>query len=196
MYLNNIPILEYKKEWELTYLTEFRNDIKELKLISERDLLYEGGKYFHRARNYADKVIKDKNPRIFPVVPTEIKMTLNNRLYKNDLISYIDEYLYYKDDEEASKYVEIPPFEWMITHLGLTDTTVCPEVDLTYWMCMFIWSACYIIPREISERQKIEEVEADEEDELYYPSPTIEDVTYMEDLYYFTLYVLHNLYSG
>ncbi len=78
----------------------------------------------------------------------------------------------------------------MIEHLNLLE---CSDENLAYWMCIFIYSACCIIPREIPERQRSKEY--DEGDELYYYSPVLEDIDTLEDLYYLTLYVLHNLYS-
>ena len=192
MHLNNIPMLEFEPDWEYSYLDEFRKDIKALELVTEKDLLYEGGKYFHRARNYAKLIIREKNPRIFPAVPTRVRRDFFKPPYKDDLLNFIDEYLYYRNDEDTFKYVSVPPFDWMIEYLDLLN---CSEESLTYWMCMFIWSACYIIPREITSRQKKVMERDEDENSLYYPSPTIDDIENMEDLYYYTLYVLYNLYS-
>lgn len=191
MVLNNIPILHFEKHWEYNYLDEFREDIKNLKLVTEKDLLYEGGKYFHRAREYADTVIINMDPKIFPAVPNEIRKMFFKQPDRDNLLNYIDEYLYYKNDQEAFKYVNIPPFDWMMEHLNLLS---CPEEELTYWMCMFIRNACIIIPREIPARQKTEN-EFDEEDEICFSAPNLEDINSMEDLYYLTLYYLHDRYS-
>ncbi|MBR5658586.1 MAG: hypothetical protein IKX10_04225 [Lachnospiraceae bacterium] len=192
MVLNNIPLLQFEKDWEYDYLDVFRNDIRELKLVTEKDLLYEGGKYFHRARNYPKIVFRNVNPRIFPIVPRDM---ISKQIDKGDLLSYIDEYLYYKDNEKYFKYVNVPPFDWMIEHLNLLN---CSEEELAYWMCLFIRSACLIIPREIPARQKPEK-EYDEdadEDECFFLTPGLNDLETMEDLYYSTLYIFHDLYSG
>lgn len=188
MFLNGIPILKFEPNWEYLYLEKFRNDIKELKLVTDMDLLYDGGKYFHCSRHYADKKLKNKNPRIFPVVPTQTRQRIYKDPYKGDLLNYIDEYLYYKDDKDMFKYVSIPPFDWMIKHL---DLMACPEEKLAFWMCKFIWSVCHIIPREIPSRKKVMK----DEDDIYVLEPTMDDIIYMEDLYYLTLFVMYNIYS-
>ena len=187
MELNHIPILFFEPNWEYTYLDKFRKDIKKLQLVTEKDLLYEGGKYFHRARQYAEVLITKPNSRIFPCVPTSA--VISKQPYRSDLLTYIDEYLYYKDDEKLFNYVCVPPFKWVMDSFDLVN---CPEVELTYWMCMFICSACHIIPREIPERHRPDESWDDE----YIVTPNLDDITRMEDLYYLTLYVLHDLYCG
>lgn len=181
MSLCNIPMLQFETDWEYKCLDIFRDDIKKLRLVTEKDLLYDGGKYFHRAKRYSEMEIDECNPRIFPAVHTKTMAALLTNPY-GDLLSYIDEYLYYQGNEEAMKMVGQPPFDWMIDNLGLLS---CPEEDLTYWTCIFIYSACMIIPREIKR-----ETEPKED----FSIPQLSDVRYMEDLYYVALMALYELY--
>jgi hypothetical protein len=181
MSLCNIPMLQFEEGWEYKYLDMFRDDIKRLELVTEKDLLYDGGKYFHRAKRYAEIEIDEYNTRIFPVVHTKCMAALFTSPY-GDLLNYIDEYLYYQGNEEAMKTVGQPPFDWMIDNLGLLS---CPEEDLTYWMCVFIYSACMIIPREIKKEKRIRND---------FSIPQISDAKYMEDLYYSALMALYELY--
>ena len=179
MFLNEIPVYEFEENWEYKYLELFREDAKKQKLIKEKDLLYDGGKYFHRAKKYSDIILNDANPLIFPAIPNRF---IGDR--QMDLIYYIDEYLYYRKDKEVKKKLpKEPPFEWMIKNLGLLG---CPEDQLTYYMCLYIYSACHLIPREYG-RKKLEEIS--------YTAPNLEYSETMEDFYYAALMTLYNIYS-
>ena len=178
MFLNEIPFYEFEEYWEYKYLELFREDTKKLNLVKEKDLLYDGGKYFHRAKDYADITLNDSNPLIFPAIPNRF---IGNR--QMDLIYYIDEYLYYRNDKEVKKKLtKEPPFEWMINNLGLLD---CPEDQLTYYMCLYIYSACHVIPREYGRKNP---------EEISFTTPNLEYIETMEDFYYAALLALYNIY--
>ncbi len=180
MALNDIPYFEFLNGWEYSYLELFRSDIKKLKLIDESDLLYDGGKYFHRAKDYAANEVFNPDPAIFPAIPNSF---LCGRTEMN-LIYYLDEYLYYRDNEEVrSKLPAEPPFEWMIIHLDLRS---CQEEQITYWMCLFIYSACHVITRYYARKNP-------ETIEFYVPNP--EYIEYMEDYYFAALMALYNIYN-
>ena len=179
MEINEIPILSFEELWEYAYLEYFREDIEKLGLWTDTDLLYEGGKYFHRAKNYSNMNIYDPDPVIFPSVPS-----FKIKVKEVDLIEYIDEHLYYRDDKEMSKYVGEPPFDWMVNNLALKR---CDESELTYWMCLFIYSACHVIPRYYGRKDPCK---------IDHNAPNLDLAEYLEDMYYMALLALYDIYSN
>ena len=179
MALNDIPYYKFEDDWEYIYLNLFREDIAKLKLINESDLLHDAGKYFHHAFRYADTILTESNPRVFPAVPHPFIFDRD----KSDLINYIDEYLFYQGNDEAMEIVGEPPFEWMIYHMDLRG---CPDDQLAYYMCLFIYSACHVIPREYGRKKP---------EEILFTAPNFEDIKTMEDFYYAALMSLYNIYS-
>ncbi len=178
MYLSEIPFYEFEEGWEYSYLKLFSEDAKKLNLSTELDLLYDGGKYFHRAKKYSDITLDNSNPLIFPAIPN--KFTGNRQV---DLMYYIEEYLFYRNNKEfKEKLTEEVPFEWMKTNLGLE---YCPEDQLTYYMCLYIYSASHVITREYGRKNP---------EEISFTTPNLEDIETMEDFYYAALMALYNIY--
>ncbi len=181
MGLCDIPVLKFETDWEDTYLTYFKEDIKKLHLVSKKDLLYEGGKYFHRAKLYPSIEVNGINTRIFP--SAGICEDVNNLTGKRtNLVGFIDEYIYCRDNKIKNDITIITPFDWMIENLDLLN---CSEDELTFWMCLFIYSACYIIPRDYGRKNV---------NDLVFTTPSFTYLSTLEDLYYATLLVLYDIY--
>lgn len=181
MRLMELPFYNFEPNgWEYKYLSYMEEDCEKYKLSSQH-FLYDGGKYFHRITHYSYITNENMNPRIFPRVPSRfnIKNTPNN------LLGYIDEYLYWKDDSDKFQYVSTPPMDY-IDHL-------CDDYNsdsYLYWVNMFVMSACLVLRRE-----KVMTYE----DTINWTTPAFEELKTYEDLYFaslLTLYVFYNkLYS-
>ena len=176
MFMNEIPIYNFDSEWQYCLLADFTQDIEKYKL-SDRDMFYDGGKYFHNASKYPNYVIDGPDPFIFPATPNfRPKGPIGN------LRNYIDEYIYYLGNEEAMKYVGEPPLTWMIYNLDLLE---CPEDDMMFWMNLFVYSACHVIARYENNPSR-------QYNSFFVPS--LYELETLEDLYFAALLSLFETY--
>ncbi len=181
MHLCDIPLISFMPNWEKKYLEFFREDIKRLQLSTVNDLLYEGGKYFHRARQYSNIKLTDISPKIFPSINIKTGFVTSNKVV--ELIDYIDDYLYWQENKGKKKAEVASPLDWMIENLDLLN---CNEEELVYWVCLFIFCSCYVIPRKYGRKQP---------DDITFLAPPLICLTTIEDLYYASLLALQNIYS-
>ena len=176
MFMNEIPMFNFDTEWQFYLLDNFTHDIEKYKL-SDRDMFYDGGKYFHNASKYPSYVIDDPNPIIFPATPE-----FRPKGPIGDLMNYIDEYIFYKENEQAMKYVGEPPLAWMIYNLNLLE---CPEDDMMFWMNLFVYSASHVIARYSNNPSR---------QYNSYFVPGLYELETLEDLYYAALLSLFETY--
>lgn len=176
MYMNEIPIYDFEKEWQYDLLGYFVKDVEKYKL-SDRDMFYDGGKYFHNASKYPSYSIEDPDPFIFPATPNfRPKGPVGN------LMNYIDEYIFYQGNKEAMKYVGEPPLAWMIYNLDLLE---CPEDDMMFWMNLFVYSACHVLVRYTKNPSR-------KYNSFYVPN--LYELKTLEDYYYAALLSLYETY--
>lgn len=178
MKLNEIPMFSFEQGWEYKYISMFDEDIKELGLV-DFDVFYEGGKWFHKIIEYPDLIPYEMNPVIFPIVKSKYTF---NREY-GFLLTYIDEFLYYKDKPEKHKYVEIPPLNYL---WEVKELASCDENEMVFWINLFVYNACFVIPREYKRK---------EPQSIVFHAPNIKSLTTYEDLYYAALMVLYDIYN-
>ena len=76
--------------------------------------------------------------------------------------------------------------QWMINAFDLTNAENCPENQLAIWLNLFVYSACYVIPRNYNRRDPAD---------LSFLAPDTEEIETLEDLYYSALLNLHSIYS-
>jgi len=179
MILNDIEIFEFERFWEHKYLESFDKDIKKLG-ISNKNIFYDGGKYYHRINNTPMLIPCDTNPRCFPKVPSEI--CISEKYKYNDLLGYIDEFLYYKDNEELHAYVSEPPLNYLYRMYFLEP---CPDSELAFWLNLFVYSACFIIPREYKRKDPLT---------ITFNAPDLSEIETYEDLYFSSLMCLFDIY--
>lgn len=180
MIMNDIPILCFEEHWKYKYLDLFREDIKNQNLCNNIDLLYEGGKYLHKAMNSPSVSIGYEYKDAFPTVIYNHQTNRPGRL-----VDFIDEYIHHNYNLTLG-YNGEPPLEWMINEFNMTNTSACPEWLLAIWLNLFVLSACYLIP--INYKRK------DPEDILFL-APETDYLETLEDLYYAALLNLHSIYS-
>lgn len=179
MVLNDIKMFEFEEMWEYKYLAMFEEDIKKLG-ISNINLFYDAGKYYHRIKNLPWYALNDMNPRCFPKVPS--KYCSGEHLKYNDLMGYIDEYLYYKDDAEVHKYVSIAPLDYINKERSLTT---CSDNEIAFWLNLFVYSACFVIPKYCGRIDLAK---------IVFNAPNLAEIETYEDLYYSSLLCLFDIY--
>lgn len=140
MIMNDIPILHFKDGWKYKYLDLFREDIKKQQLCKDKDLLYEGGKYLHKAMHYPSESILYNYIYTYPTI-----IINHNTNQMGSLVDFIDEYIHHNFNLSLG-YNGEPPLEWMINTFNMTDTTDCPDNLLAILLNLFVLSACYVIP--------------------------------------------------
>lgn len=177
MIINEIPIYSFEKDWEYNYLQLFDDDIHKFKLTTQ-NFLYDGGKYFHNIAYYLEMIPNVMDPLEFPRVPNRFAV----KYQKLNLINYIDEYLHYMDDPEIHKYVNEPPMDYLWNNANLA---ACPEEEMVYWVNLFVYSACIILPRVYGRKDP---------NSIRHDAPNISELKTMEDLYFVALLYLYELY--
>lgn len=179
MIMNDIPILNFEDEWEYKYLDIFREDIRKQKLCSDRDLLYEGGKYLHRAMHYPSERIQYIHKYTYPT------LILNHKIDRmGSLVCFIDEYIH-NNLNLTLEYNGDPPLEWMINAFNMENTSDCPDNLLAIWLNMFVLSACYVIPINYEKKNP---------NDIIFLTPSLDNIETLEDLYYAALLNLHSIY--
>lgn len=179
MQINSIPIFEFRDNWEFCYLNWFDEDIKKLGL-SSISIFYDNGKYFHNIIHYPDYVPEDMDPYGFPKVPNRYAVNLKY----NNLVGYIDEFIYYKNDEKLKKYVHEAPLDYLWRVKSLAE---CPEKDIVFWLNLFVYSACFVIPREFRKKKT---------QTIRYNAPSLYEIKTYEDLYFSSLMCLYDVYNS
>lgn len=179
MIMNDIPILHFEDGWEYKYLNLFREDIRKQKLCSDKDLLYEGGKYLHRAMHYPTEKIQYNHKYTYPAIVFNHK---TDRM--GSLVDFIDEYVHHNYNLTL-EYNGEPPLEWMINAFNMTDTSDCPDSQLAIWLNLFVLSACYVIPINYEKKKP---------DDIIFLTPSLDNIETLEDLYYAALLNLHSIY--
>lgn len=171
----NIPELKFYDGWIDKCVKRYDKEIKEQGLTT-KNFLYDGGKYFHRAfERYSDCEIVEFDPWIFD---RPYKVGYNNNL--TTLGYYIIDFFWYKETD-PDHYVQ-PPMDYL---WELCDLGNCPEVEMTYWVCLFIIISSYQI---VSDDYPVDERWAD----IYINSELIKT---QEDMYYYALLQLYWLYE-
>ena len=179
MILCDIPILDFENDWDYKYLELFRADIKEQNLCADKDLLYEGGKYLHKAMNYPEELVMDKYKYTFP------SLIINHDTNRvGALVDFIDEYIH-NNYNLTLDYDGQPPLEWMINIFDMTDSMACPEKQLAIWLNMFVLSACYVIPINYKKKKP---------EDITFLAPGLYKIETLEDLYYSALLNLYSIY--
>ncbi len=179
MILCDIPILDFENDWDYKYLELFRADIKEQNLCEDKDLLYEGGKYLHKAMNYPEELVMDKYKYTFP------SLIINHDTNRvGALVDFIDEYIH-NNYNLTLDYDGQPPLEWMINVFDMTDAMACPEKQLAIWLNMFVLSACYVIPINYKKKKP---------EDITFLAPGLYKIETLEDLYYSALLNLYSIY--
>lgn len=129
--------------WVGESLDEINKRIHELKLTKEKEFLYDGAKYFHRAyRRYADKSIEEYDTRIFKsLYDSEALMRVTGKKTgKTDLGFYMNQYLWIKKNNPRKRPKPPMDYLWELANLGN-----CDEEEMTFWVCSFIIESCYEI---------------------------------------------------
>ena len=178
--MNDIPVLFFEDDWECKYLELFREDIRKQHLMQGIDLLYEGGKYLQKAMEYPENHVSDLYKYAFPTIGGN-----KNQNKRGKLVDFIDQYVY-KNENLTFGYGGEPPLQWMINAFDLTNAENCPENQLAIWLNLFVYSACYVIPRNYNRRDPAD---------LSFLAPDTEEIETLEDLYYSALLNLHSIYS-
>ena len=172
--INNTPEMKFAEDWIYYCIDKYEIEIKELGL-TEIEFLYGGGKYFRAAyEGYANYEIIDFDPRIFDR-PYKGKV-MND---KTTLDVYINDFLWYKNNH-PEHYVE-PPMYYLWRVCGLGNG---PEEDVTFWVCKFIISSSFQIPRDTWCKDNKWEFAQFNDD----------SIRTFEDLYYYALFCLYLLY--
>lgn len=179
MIMNDIPILHFKDGWKYKYLDLFREDIKKQQLCKDKDLLYEGGKYLHKAMHYPSESILYNYIYTYPTI-----IINHNTNQMGSLVDFIDEYIHHNFNLSLG-YNGEPPLEWMINTFNMTDTTDCPDNLLAILLNLFVLSACYVIPINYKRKKP---------DDIDFITPSLDEIETLEDLYYASLLNLHNIY--
>ena len=179
MKMNELPLLHFEDLWVTKYLNMFREDIEKLNLCNDMDLLYEGGKYLHKAMNYPSEPILDEYKYAFPTI------ILNHQnKKKGNLTDFIDEYIR-NNYNLTLNYKGDPPLNWMINKFKMTDASVCSEKILAILLNQFVFSVCLVIPSKYKRKTP---------NEVLYFTPDIDNIEFLEDLYYAALLNLYSIY--
>jgi len=179
--INGIKKLELSgDDWWYAYLVMFENDYRKYKLGDER-YLYAFTQYFPKLLRYGDVPIRSFTQRIFaPKIITPI-MKMFSQSYKYDVTELIDEYIYYRNNEEFNSILE-PPMDFMWRELNFGS---CPELMLASYLALFIIGTCLKIP-----------LPKDIENKMFaFSGPGTSEVETAEDLFYQTLLTLYENYE-
>lgn len=175
MKINNISLLSFKEHWEYRCVELFEEDIEKLELANVK-FLYDGGKYFHKIKNYSNFVPKEMDPKFFP------KATKKGIKYDDSLMGFIDNYLYYKKIKSRKRIARIVPMDYLWNKVGMGQ---CPECEMVFWTNLFIYSASLVIIREYGRKEPMD---------IEFLAPALYELETLEDLYYATLMTLYNIY--
>lgn len=179
--LKEMPFLTFRDGWIDDVVEKYDKQILEMGLAS-RSFLYEGAKYFHRAyRYYSDCEIVEFDPYIFDTLfKSDGFVGKYFEKHGNSISSYIGDYLWYKRNEPENELVNPMDYLWERRQLGS-----CPEPEMTYWVCLFIILTCYALMGDtvpIDEFWENVEIKTD-------------NIKTQEDMYYFALLQLYEVYE-
>lgn len=181
MELKEIPILDFSdKGWQRKCIDKYNKQIHADGLTT-REFLYEGAKYFHRAFDrYSNYEIEEFDPLIFERPFKGGKFAgLLSKSNLTFLAYYIIDFYWYKD-EDPDHYVE-PPMDYL---WKLCDLGVCPEYEMTFWVCKFIITSSF---------QMVEDgFPIDEKWQNVFINDEL--IRTQEDMYYYALLQLYWLY--
>jgi len=165
-------------DWWYKYLDMFKKDYDNYALGAER-YRYMFTQYFPRLLEYGGESINDFTQRLFaPKISSPMVFSKN---YKLDVEGLIDEYIYYKNDEECKKLLE-PPMDFMRRKLDLGN---CSELMLIAFLALFIIGTCRGIP-----------LPQDAENQPFvFSGVGASDLETAEDLFYQTILTLYENYE-
>ena len=180
--INEIKKLDFaKSDWWYEYLGIFERDYRKYELGDER-YLNAFTQYFPRLLNYGDAMVRTFTKRFFvPKVSAPTMKALSKR-HKYNVAELIDEYIYYKDDEDYNKKLEAP-MNYMWRELNFSD---CPELVLASFLALFIIGTCQVTLHNKKAEKEI----------VVFSGPGASDVETAEDLFYQTLLTLYEKYEG
>ncbi len=181
--MNEIEIIDISEQgWWWKYLDMFEKDYEKYRLGDTR-YLYVFGQYFHRLINYGGESIKRFLQRVIPPKIIPSYMIKLSDCY-NDIIYFIDEYIYYGKFKEYKDKLE-PPMDFLWREFRLYDSAVCSEFMLSSILALFIIGTCLKTP--------LQDVPED-----FFPTfnaPGVSDLETAEDLFYDTLLMLYENYE-
>lgn len=163
------------------FIEQYRKDVKSCQLGTS-EFLYEGAKYFHRAfQRYSQYAVNDIDPCCFETpLLTPIQKSFNA---KNNLTTYMDEYLQSLVDDSEKFEKESAPIDVVWNYIAQTQE----ESEVTFWVMRMIISGCYamlahnVIPNN------------DEWRGIPFDEYRIQS---QEDMYYYTILVLISTYKS
>ncbi len=179
--INNVKRIGLSgNNWWLKYLGMFEKDYEKLKLGAKR-YLYSFTQYFPRLLEYGKTSVRDYTQRIFkPNIITPIMKSFPKN-YKHDVSGFIDEYIFYGNDEKYSKILE-PPMDYMWRELDLGG---CPELMLASFLALFIIGTCHSTPLQGNSENEI----------VTFSGLGVPEIETAEDLFYQTLLTLYENYE-
>ena len=163
--------------WWHGYFKRFEKDYEEYEL-GDISYINSFDQYFLRLLDYGNASVSKYLLRIFPPRIKDPKMKAFPN-YKNDVIGFIDEYIYYRKYDDY-KDLLAPPMDYMWKGLNLGG---CDELTLSALLALFIIGTCHAVP--LKEEQKV----------FAYSGPSYYDVKTAEDLFYLTLLTLYETYK-
>lgn len=165
-----LPVVDFKDNWLSKSLELFKGDVDDNKLRKDRDLLYEGAKYLHRALNYSENEIDCIDPYVFtiPVESPTMRKLLGAESIEATLGRYIERYL-------EKNIVTEEPLDLLWEKMDLGH---CSQEVMCFWTMRFIISACVFMPLYKDSSEAIDET----------------CIETMEDMYYYALYQLWSRY--
>ncbi len=174
--------------WIGESLNEIDKLIHQLKLAEQKEFLYDGGKYFHRAyQRYADKSINQYDTYIFSALINSktLSKAASNQIKKTDLGGYIDQYLWIKKNCPRRRPKAPMDYLWELVNLEC-----CTEEEMTFWVCKFVIESCHVIDdyrKQIGESSATNENSWDVGDSYWL-------LNTQEDLYFYALLQLYLIF--
>lgn len=163
--------------WWCDDIYKFQKDYSTYKLGAQR-YAYTFSQYFPRITYHRSENIRPYMEHIFPRrIVNPVFMFGNGKL---DIPGVIDEYLYYKDKEE--KELVEPPMNYLWNVLRMAD---CQEKELTIELALFIIGFYFSKPND-------NDNDMDAEEDYY--TASLAEMETAEDLFYYTLSVLYQMY--
>lgn len=181
--MNKIEVIDISEQgWWWKYLDMFEKDYEKYKLGTMQHL-YVFGQYFHRLINYGNESIKRFLQHVIPPKIIPSYMIKLSDCY-NDIIYFIDEYIYYGKFKEYKDKLE-PPMDFLWREFRLYDSAVCSEFMLSSILALFIIGTCLKTPLQ----------DVSEDYFLAFSAPGVSELETAEDLFYDTLLMLHENYE-
>lgn len=177
--MKEIPVYSFPEGNWIYEATDLFESINLEKGLSKFRFLYDGAKYLHRAmERYSDEEVESIDPWVFD---SGYKQSIDfpGYEYKIGMTSYINEFLY--SPAPDAEYEAPLNYMW-----EMFDLRNAQEKVVTYCICSYIISCCkMIIP---------------EDSEFYANVFFLSDYDYLikrqEDLYYYAIFMLYNLYMS